>query len=90
MSLLNFPEVSKQNVVFGQVTAIGKKSPNCNQSCKIKEYQQNPLLTLISSRSKLLRIILLRFQIIGGLCIPWIEHVRTALCPTVAVVTLTF
>jgi hypothetical protein len=46
------------------------------------------VLTLISSKSKLFRIILFLFQMMGGLKAPWTAQLRTALCPTVVAVML--
>lgn len=47
-------------------------------------------LTLMSSKSKLFRMMLFRFQMIGGLKVPWMAQLSTALWPTVAAVTLSF
>lgn len=47
-------------------------------------------LTLISSRSRKLRMMPLRFQMMGGRSAPRMPHVRMVLRPTVMVVTLIF
>lgn len=44
--------------------------------------------TLMSSRSRKLRMMPFLFQMIGGRSVPWMAHVRTALRPTVTVETL--
>lgn len=46
-------------------------------------------LTLMSSKSRLFRTMLFLFHMIGGLSVPTMAQLRTALCPTVAAVMLT-